>query len=294
MHSIHSIHSLTVFTPSYNRRHTLPELYKSLCCQTSQDFLWLIVDDGSTDETESLVETWIHEGKISIQYHRQPNGGKMRAHNQGVLLSHTELFVCVDSDDYLTDNAVENVLETWKSLDDKKQLAGIVAYRGKDPEHTMSGESFPHVKNATLQELYQKGYSGETALVYRTDILRQYPFPCFEGEKFIPEAVVYDQIDQHYQLHVLPEILTICEYRDDGLTHSVDLLRQKNPQGWLYYYQQKIRHTPWSVLRYKYLAHAVCFCWELNYDPFQWIPASRVEVLLGVGGAGWLRKKGRL
>lgn len=288
---------LTVFTPTYNRGYILPHAYESLCRQTSQNFLWLIVDDGSTDETEHLVQTWIQDGKISIEYHRKPNGGKVKAHNQGVRLCKTELFVCLDSDDYLVENAVETILTLWNSIEDtkeKEQLAGIVAYRGKDASHTMFGEAFPHVSKASLQELYKKGFFGETTLIYRTKVLAQYPFPEIEDEKFMPLAVVYDQIDLQYPLYVFPQVLTISEYRDDGISRSIDRLRWNNPKGWLLYYQQRIKHEPFSVLRYKYIAHAICFCWRIKENPFRQIPAHKLEIFVGFFGAGLLRLIGKL
>lgn len=285
---------LTIFTPTYNRGYILPRAYKALCDQTSPNFLWLIVDDGSTDGTEQLVQTWIKEGKISIRYYRQPNGGKMRAHNQGVRLCNTELFVCIDSDDYLVEDAVEAILNQWNSIEKKESLAGMVAYRGKDASHTMFGEAFPKVETATLQELYQKGFFGETTLIYRREVLSQYLFPEIEGENFIPEAVVYDQIDLHYPLYVFPIVLTICTYQNDGITRSIDRQRWNNPKGWLLYYQQRIEHAPLSILRYKYIAHAICFCWHLKINPFRHIPAKKIEIITGLPGAWMLKFKGKL
>lgn len=285
---------LTIFTPTYNRAYILHQAYKSLCRQTTHDFIWLIVDDGSTDETKELVQTWIEENKISIRYYYQPNGGKMRAHNWGVRLCDTELFVCLDSDDYLVDDAVETILTLWNSLEEKQGLAGIVAYKGKDTQHTMFGEAFPEVRIATLQELYQKGFFGENTLVHRRDVLLQFPFPEIEGEKFIPEAVVYDKIDQLYQLYVFPKILMICEYRNDGLSYAIEELRMNNPKGWLLYYQQKIQYSQFSILHYKYIAHAICFCWRLKLNPFQQIPASKIEIAAGFIGAIMLKWIGKL
>lgn len=280
---------LTIFTPTYNRSYILPQAYDALCRQTNKDFIWLIVDDGSTDETQQLVQRWIQEARISIRYFFQSNGGKMRAHNKGVQLCNTELFVCVDSDDYLVDDAVESILELWNSIDMKEELAGIVAYKGKDSYHTMFGESFPCSGHSTIQGLYHKGFFGETTSIYRTDILLQYPFPAFEGEKFIPEAVAFDRIDQQYPLYVFPKVLTICEYRDDGLTRAVDRLRESNPKGWLLYYQQRIENSPISILKYKYIAHAICFCWKLKINPFHHIPANGMEIMMAFWGAAILR-----
>ncbi|MCR4892648.1 MAG: glycosyltransferase family 2 protein [Lachnospiraceae bacterium] len=135
--------TLTVFTPSYNREKLLPRLYRSLCRQNSTDFLWLIVDDGSTDGTGELVEGWRRENRIPIRYIRRQNGGKMRAHNTGVLACETELFVCLDSDDYFSDTAVEDILERWKRVSGSRRIAGIVAHKGRDETHTLYGELFP-------------------------------------------------------------------------------------------------------------------------------------------------------
>ena len=280
---------LTIFTPTYNRGYILPQAYEALCRQTNKNFIWLIVDDGSIDGTQQLVQGWIQEAKISIEYYFRKNGGKMRAHNEGVRLCHTELFVCIDSDDYLVDDAVETILKLWDTIDSKETLAGIVAYRGKDPYHTMFGESFPCAGHATIQELQSKGFVGETTSIYRTNVLSQFPFPVFEGEKFMPEAVAFDRIDAHYPLYIFPKVLTICEYRDDGLTYAVDMLRENNPQGWLLYYQQRIKNSHFSILRYKYISHAICFCWKLKLNPFHHIPASYVEIAIGFCGAAVLR-----
>ena len=108
--------TVTVFTPTYNRAYTLPKLYNSLCRQTSVDFMWLVVDDGSTDNTEELIKGWQEENKVLIEYHKQSNGGKMRAHNLGVKLCNSELFFCVDSDDYISDVAIEHIIDYWNEL----------------------------------------------------------------------------------------------------------------------------------------------------------------------------------
>lgn len=288
------LNMLTVFTPTYNRAYRLPQAYEALCRQTDKNFLWLIIDDGSTDNTEQLVQSWIQEDKISIEYHKQQNGGKMRAHNRAVKLCHTELFVCIDSDDYLVDDAVESILNRWKSLEGKEHLAGIVAYKGSDGAHTLSGGRFPDMAAATLQELYEKGFTGDTALIHRTELLARFPFPSFEGENFIPEAVSYDRIDQCCPLSVFPKILAICEYLDDGLSRSIEALRENNPKGWLLYYQQKIESSKFSVLRYKYISHAICFCWKLKQNPMLQIPAHKAEILAAFPGAYMLRIIGKL
>lgn len=223
---------ITVFTPTYNRGYTLHRLYESLKKQTDNSFLWLIVDDGSTDHTEELISYWIREEFIEIRYYKQENDGKQRAHNIGVELCDTEFFICVDSDDYLTENAIESLIFTWDSIENKQGISGIVALRGKD-KNTPIGSRMPNVKKSPLNDLYDKyGFRGDTALLFRSDILKKYPFFVAEGEKFIGEGYVYLQIDQHYSLYVLNEILYICNYLSDGYTANVRNLIKNNPVGY--------------------------------------------------------------
>lgn len=288
---------LTIFTPTYNRKSLLAIAYKKLCQQTKKDFIWMIVDDGSTDGTSQLVDEWIQDGMLQISYYYKENGGKMRAHNYGVSLCSTELFICVDSDDYMKEDAVETILTIWekeKRNPNFSSLAGIAAYRGINDEETYGNHIFPPDRYSTLRGLYTHGYVGETALIFRTDILKQFLFPEIPGEKFIPESVVYDLIDNHYQLLVFPKILTVGVYQKNGLTNTIKDLRANNPRGWLLHYQIKIRLTPCSLIRYKYIAHAICFSWKINESIFHQIPAAKAEILLCMPGAIILRLMGKL
>lgn len=223
---------ITVFTPTYNRAYILRKLYESLIRQTKQEFEWLIVDDGSTDETEKLVTLWQEENKILIRYFKQNNGGKQRAHNKGVEECKTELFVCVDSDDYIADYSIEKILNTWDEIKDDDKLAGMIALRGVD-ENTPIGTEMPKIRCSSLSDLYRKyHFKGDTTLVYRTEILKEYPYWVADGEKFIGEGYVYQQIDQKYKMYLLPEIIIICNYLEDGYTKNVRKLTKQNPKGY--------------------------------------------------------------
>lgn len=282
---------ITVFTATYNRQKLLERAYVSLCEQTRKEFVWLIVDDGSTDETQKQVEMWQREADFEIYYVYQENGGKMRAHNRGVQLTETELFVCLDSDDTLTRNAVERLTDSWQGIpaEKKQRYAGMIAYKGRDEEYTLNGELFPEVEADSLTGLEQKGFRGETVLVLRTEILREFLFPEFDGENFVPEAVVYDRIDRKYQYKVIPEIFMVCEYQPDGLTRRIAQLRNDNPRGWLLYYQQRIEQSEKSLLRYKYQVHAVCFAWKLHAPIHEAVPGNTVERLAALPAAVLLR-----
>lgn len=236
---------LSVFTPTYNRAYILPKLYDSLCRQACSDFVWLIVDDGSTDDTEKLVQDWIAEGKIEITYCKQPNGGKMRAHNFGVRLCKTPLFACVDSDDYLTDNAAGDIIEFWNTnYHGEGDIAGMIAYRamvtnGQPPTIV---KRFPNLRCSTMFDLcHSYHHQGETLLVFLTEVIRNFPFPEIEGENFITEAVAYDRIDQEFAMLLCDRAFVVCEILDDGYTRNTATLYQKSPKGWALYYNQQCK-----------------------------------------------------
>lgn len=224
---------ITVFTPSYNRAYTLQKLYNSLLRQSCKDFIWYVINDGSTDNTDEVMNAFIAQQKIDIIYKSQKNSGKHYAHNKAAADSETELFLCVDSDDFLTDDAVEKVKKLWLSIpEDKKcELSGIVANRGNENGVIIGTEFPPNVKEAGLSQLYDMGKKGDTALIFRTEIIKQYPFPVFDGERFLREHVIYDEIDKTYKLFVLNEIIYICKYLDDGLSKNAAALEMKSPKG---------------------------------------------------------------
>lgn len=234
---------LTIFTPTYNRAYILGKLYESLINQTCKDFIWFIVDDGSKDDTKTLVNDWIKENKIEIKYIFQQNGGKMRAHNTGVKNCETELFLCVDSDDYIIENAVEKILNHSQELLKKEDLSAIVAYRGKNEKEVIDNEFPKNIKESALNDLYRKGFRGDTSLIFKTEVLKNYLFPEIEGEKFITENYIYSQIDENYKMLLLPEIIIVCNYLDDGYTKNAIKLILNNPIGSMMAFNQTIKFS---------------------------------------------------
>lgn len=229
---------ITIFTPTYNRAYRLPILYQSLCEQSCLEFEWLIVDDGSTDNTKELVDCWIAENKITIRYFWQENAGKAQAHNRGVELSAMPLFVCVDSDDFLLSNAVKRIFAIWKEHPNK--IGIICARRGMDHEPMTYWNG--SVEYCTLYDAYRKyGLTGETMLIYRTDIIRRHRFPQFEGEKFVPEAFLYDCLDQEGMMYITGESFYVSKYLPDGYTYNIDTILKKNPYGFQAYIIQRLK-----------------------------------------------------
>lgn len=228
--------TLTVFTPAYNRAHTLPRTYESLCCQDCKDFVWLVVDDGSTDGTDALVKAWqTKDNGFEIRYLYKENGGMHTAHNAAYDAIDTELNVCIDSDDCLAEGAVRKILEQWRTVKDLG-YAGIIGLDA-DLGGNLIGKGFPlGLRETTLSGYYAAGGSGDKKLVYRTDVVRQYPpYPVFDGEKYVALAYKYRLIDQDYTLSVLDEVLCNVEYQPDGSSSTMWKQYLKNPNGFAFW-----------------------------------------------------------
>lgn len=223
---------ISVITPTYNRAYILGKCYESLVRQTSNAFEWVVVDDGSTDNTQELIQSFIEENKIKIKYIKQENGGKHVAHNTAVLNSQGELVVCLDSDDVLTENAVERAIAFWQE-NAQPHNTGILAKRGDMVDRKPICSELPAgVGESTLFDLSNKyGFEGDTILYFRRELLEKNLFKSFEGERFIPETNMYIEIDKSGTLLLLDEVLYLCEYLPDGLTAKYHQLLCKNPNG---------------------------------------------------------------
>ena len=234
---------ITVFTPAYNRAHTLPRTYESLKKQSNKNFIWLIIDDGSTDNTKELVEQWIHEyNEFEIQYIYKENGGMHTAHNVAYEHIYTELNVCIDSDDCLADEAIEKILTFW-DCHHHENYAGIIGL-DSDLNGNIIGKDFGNLKETTLSGYYNSGGKGDKKLVYRTDIIKRYPqYPVFEGEKYVGLNYKYILIDQDYKLLVLNEVLCNVEYQEDGSSSSMWKQYYNNPQGFAFLRKFYMQHN---------------------------------------------------
>lgn len=226
---------LTVFTPAYNRAHTLPRAFEALKKQSDKRFVWLIVDDGSTDNTREVVEVFQKEDcGFKIEYVYKENGGMHTAHNLAYKLIKTELNTCIDSDDTIGDEAVGKILDFWEK-NGSDEFAGIVGF-DTDFDGNVIGTRFPeNLKKTTLGAYYKNGGSGDKKLVYRTDVVKKYPpYPEYEGEKLVPLGSLYTLIDQDYELLVLDEALCRVEYQPDGSGASIFRQYRQSPKGFAY------------------------------------------------------------
>ncbi|MFA9189954.1 glycosyltransferase family A protein [Flavobacterium sp. FZUC8N2.13] len=249
--------SLTVFTPSYNRAYLLPQLYSSLCNQSSQDFIWLIVDDGSTDNSQELIKGWMTEDKIQIQYVYQENQGMHGAHNAAYANIKSEFNVCIDSDDFMPDNAVEIILRECENLDEKYAgILGLDANKNGEIIGTGIPESLTAVKLNELYSLHK--IKGDKKIVYRTEIVKKYPkYPLYEKERFVPLDYLYLLIDQDYHLKPVNKILCIVEYQADGSSMNIFKQYRNHPNGFAFSRVSRIKYAKTFEERFKNAIHLV-------------------------------------
>lgn len=244
---------ITIFTPTYNRAVTICRTYNSLVNQTCKDFEWLIVDDGSTDGTENLVQRWIAEADFPIRYIVQPNGGKYRAYNNGLKHAEGEFFICVDSDDWLPTNAVELIHSYSDKLRADKSLAGIIALKMFQDGKVLGNPYKNPGSSRSLYDLELSGEGGERSLIFKTSVAQMFPFPEDTTEKFVTESVIYDRFHGKYQFIVSNNVLTVSEYQVDGLSSNPRALMLRNPAGYKLYYAQRIDMSPSFLGRIAYI-----------------------------------------
>lgn len=233
---------VTIFTPTYNRAYILPKLYDSLKSQSCKDFEWVVVDDGSTDGTFELLSNLQAEADFPIIYKKTENKGKMQAVNLGVTLAKGEYFWIVDSDDYLPCDGVEIVLKWFFSLPSSGQYAGVAGLR-TSPSGLPLGSSFEgEYIDSTSLDRSRYGIYGDKSEVFFTTILKMFPFPYFEGEKFVPEGLIFNRISlSGYSFRWFNETCYICEYLQDGYTKNVNKNLITNWKGYSLYVKELLQ-----------------------------------------------------
>lgn len=241
---------LAILTPSYNRAYTLPKLFDSLMCQTCFDFKWYIVDDGSTDDTAEKIKQF-QNGCFEVVYIKKTNGGKHTALNEGMRHIEEALTFIVDSDDYLTGDAVETIMHDWKNYGSDPIICGLSYYR-LYANGAIIGD--PYCSDGVMIDTYtnvriNRNVKGDKAEIYRSDILKAYPFPEFPDEKFISEAIVWNAISRAgFQLAFIPKGIYYCEYLPGGLTANGRKYRLQNPLGTM----EHAKSFLYSAVRFKY------------------------------------------
>lgn len=236
--------AITVFTPSYNRAHLLPRLYASLRAQTSKDFIWMIIDDGSTDGTAMIVEEWKREANFEIQYHYKENGGMHTAHNLAYAIIDTELNVCIDSDDQMPADAVEIIVKIWRETRDKENLAGIIGLDA-DNQGKVLGTSMPeNISTGSYDDLFIKYKAkGDKKFVLVTEKLRKYPmYPEYKNEKLVPLGILYMMMGKDMPFIFSNEILCIVDYQEGGSSNTILKQYKQSPRGFAYARKMHIKY----------------------------------------------------
>ena len=257
---------ITVFTPTYNRAYIISNLYNSLCRQTFKDFEWFIVDDGSTDNTEELVNEWINDANsgFSIRYFKKKNGGKPSAINYGVDRAEGELFFTVDSDDYLADDALEKIDRWERELPKDRKFCGVAGNLGTSKTETPNKLFEDGYRDASALERYSDycadTIDGERAFIFYTEIQKKYKYPEFDGETFITEAVVWNRMAHDgYIVRFFNDIIWIYEYQPDGYTMSGNKMFVERPRGYGLWLKEKAEFCGFSFKK-KTLMYYSFYC----------------------------------
>lgn len=250
--------TFTVFIPAFNRAYTLERALESIAAQTFRDFEVVIIDDGSTDDTAPLIQKWQAEAAFPIRYHWQQNQGKHVAHNQAVQLARGYFLVLLDSDDWLHPQALERLNYHWGQipLTHRKHFAGVEGLCVYS-DSSIPVDRFPEdvMDSDYLQKTKKYKIRSEKRNAIRTDVLRRFPYPCFEGERHMKDDLIWKRMARDYKFRYVNEVIQIMEHQADGLTANIFWLRMRNPQGFRYYFLEEINtyaSLTGRYLRFKY------------------------------------------
>ncbi len=287
--------ALTVFTPTYNRAHLLRRLYESLVTQSCMDFEWMVIDDGSTDFTRQLIEEFINDGRIPITYIYKDNGGLYTGYNTAYEHITTELCVCIDSDDFMPENAVEIIIDTWRKKGSNR-YAGIIGLDYYMESMQPIGGRFPDtLKEVYFLDLYAHNiHRGDSKVVTRTDLMRKVaPMTGFEGEKDFNPVYMLLQVTDTMPMIVINECLCIVDYQIGADSMSQGIFRQyiNSPRSFakLRRLEMTLSRSPW-LNRLRSAIHYVSSCIIANDR--NWLkesPAKGLTILAAI--PGWLLSK---
>jgi glycosyltransferase involved in cell wall biosynthesis len=294
--------TISVFVPTYNRAHLLGRVFASLQTQTFKNFEWIIIDDGSRDNTNELVKGWQQDSPFEIQYLRKINGGKHTTINPGVDLARGEFMVILDSDDWLAPNALERMLKLWQAIpaNEQPRFSGVVGLCAH-PDGRVIGDRFPQdtFDSNAVDLTHTHRIHGDKISLSRTSVMREFPFPFQELRGLVTESLVWNRIAQRYQERYVNEIFAHKEYLEEGLTdRALELQIQAAPATRLYHLElsQAKQNLPWKT-RLKSLANYVRFSLHANHGPLETLRDSgssfKCLMLLPLGLALFLRDQRR-
>ena len=247
---------ITIMTPTYNRGYILPKAYESLLRQTNKDFVWMIIDDGSTDNTEEIVKKWIKDNKIKIEYYKKENGGKHTAINYALDVVKTDyIIIALDSDDYFVDEALDVVIS--KLDNSKKGLVFLCDDENRSGRNIINYD-IEKLKDASISKAITSGiFNAGAIFVFKTDYIKNYKFPVFDDEKFFNEGYMLYQLDE--PMVWIKDALCIREFNDDGLTKNIFKTYIKNPNSWYLYNKLRYEKSINIKNKIKYKIYEITF-----------------------------------
>ncbi|MGV4438327.1 glycosyltransferase family 2 protein [Ornithobacterium rhinotracheale] len=272
---------ITILTATYNRANLLPRAFESLVNQSNQDFEWIIVDDGSQDNTREIVENF--KSNFPIRYFKKQNGGKHTAINFGVSKACGSHILILDSDDLLPKDCIENTLNKIKTC--PKNIAGIIGRKSDlNNKHIGSQNDFKDFITENYTNItFKYGITGDLTEVFRTNVLQEFPFPEIKGEKFCPEDLVWNRIGNKYSLYVFNKSIYIAEYQEGGLTNTIVKIRMNSPKASMIHYSELASYN----IPLKEKIKATINFWRFSFNDKDWgfkNKLSRVNFLYSLVG----------
>ncbi len=242
-------YKISIITPTYNRANLLPNLYQSLVKNAQNDIKleWLIMDDGSTDETKEVVENFKQENKLDIKYYEQENQGKMIAINKLVENATGDFIVDCDSDDYFTDDAFKIFLQEYEKYKEEKDIYGFCFLKYNQNAENM-GNTFKKQKTTMFNLYFKEGETGEKAIIFLSNIRKQYKHELEQNEKFITEARMYHKMDEKYSMICINKPIMICEYQEEGYSKNLKEQMKQNPYGYYKYFEEILQKNEKGIL----------------------------------------------
>lgn len=235
--------SISIIIPAYNRAHTLPRLFESIAKQSYACHEVIVVDDGSSDDTEALVNIWAEKSAWPVTYIYQENSGRHTAHNTGVLHASGELTFSVDSDDWLPEDSLAIVCETWESIPQaqRAQFAGVEGLCAF-ADGKVSGTLYPEdvFDSDYIRTRYEQGVYGDRKSALRTELLKDHLYPVFKGEKHIRDSFIWKELALKYRTRYINKVVQFIEYQADGLSADPFKMRTGNPQGFAHYFYHDV------------------------------------------------------
>lgn len=268
---------LSIITPTFNRGKFLPHCFGSLCRQTDSDFEWIVIDDGSEDDTVELIRSL--KADFPILFHRQENGGKHTALNAAHPFVHGQFVLILDSDDTLIPTAVEQIKTAWKRYQPEAEIGIVTFLKGEaegKPVCIAPDEGVP----VDIMRYRRKCFTGSDCCeVIRAELFLRYPFPVFEGERFLSEGALWNRVSLSHRCVYVNRVIYLCEYQPDGLTKSGKKLRIHNPRGGMYTSNLNMHRKNYFPRRVKYGLLYTCYGFFAGESPVKILCHSDYKLL---------------